>query len=553
MRLIKLKIYKIINNEIIREIKFNEFGLSLICDEENYENNYESGSSIGKTTFIKCIDICLGASSTKSIYKSASIGENTSLKAYILDNKISLQLTLKTNRNKEILLERHLFDKKEFINGIEYNNYQQYAEDLKKIIFPGAPKELTFRSIMPKFIRITNEDLFKYLGAYGQNRTYHDVYYYFLDLYINPNEGSLIEKKGILEKKNKQLEIKYDIKNIEEFFELKKNRESNVESKKQEVIHNDYIAQYSNQDSKNSELIYNLDDLTEKMYNAEYRIQVLEKNIGKERKQLQVLDEKILQQLYSDFKAIFGNPIKSYLDFVKFHNDMCMAREKEYSNEIYDLKQKVEIYKNEINKIRKQFDESFISYKIAVNESSNSLFEQYYNIKTEFTLLDADYREYQKNTDRLRRIEKELEENEENKKVNTNNKEIFNKIFSDKSNKYLGAKYNITFNDAITEMPMSIEDIGGALGTGDNKALISAFDFAFYDYFVKKNMDMPYFVIHDRMENVSIVELGKIFNDVRETGVQYILPILYDRINSLDIKEDEIILRLSKKNKLFKF
>ena len=124
MRLIKLKIYKIINNEIIREIKFNEFGLSLICDEENYENNYESGSSIGKTTFIKCIDICLGASSTKSIYKSASTGENTSLKAYILDNKISLQLTLKTNRNKEILLERHLFDKKEFINGIEYNNYQ---------------------------------------------------------------------------------------------------------------------------------------------------------------------------------------------------------------------------------------------------------------------------------------------------------------------------------------------------------------------------------------------------------------------------------------------
>ena len=104
-----------------------------------------------------------------------------------------------------------------------------------------------------------------------------------------------------------------------------------------------------------------------------------------------------------------------------------------------------------------------------------------------------------------------------------------------------------------TEMPMSIEDIGGVLGTGDNKALISAFDFAFYDYFVKKNMDMPYFVIHDRMENVSIVELEKIFNDVRETGVQYILPILYDRISSLDIKEDEIILRLSKKNKLFKF
>ena len=102
------------------------------------------------------------------------------------------------------------------------------------------------------------------------------------------------------------------------------------------------------------------------------------------------------------------------------------------------------------------------------------------------------------------------------------------------------------------DMPISVHDIGGNLGTGDNKALICALDFALYEYFVEKSLNRPYFVIHDKMENVSLTELGEIFADARKSGIQYILPILHDRIDSLKVKDQEIILRLSKKNKLFK-
>lgn len=100
---------------------------------------------------------------------------------------------------------------------------------------------------------------------------------------------------------------------------------------------------------------------------------------------------------------------------------------------------------------------------------------------------------------------------------------------------------------------MSVNGIGENLGTGDNKALICALDFTFYDYFIEKSLNRPYFVVHDKMENVSLAELEKIFADARKSGVQYILPILHDRIDSLNVNEQEIILRLSKKDKLFKF
>ena len=72
MRLIKLKVYSSLDDSIIRLIKFNPQGLSLIVDETNSKS---SGSNIGKTTAVKVIDLCLGAKSVSSIYKEGDTGE----------------------------------------------------------------------------------------------------------------------------------------------------------------------------------------------------------------------------------------------------------------------------------------------------------------------------------------------------------------------------------------------------------------------------------------------------------------------------------------------
>lgn len=55
------------SEEIIREISFNAKGLSLIVDSTP-EDMVESGNSVGKSTAIKIIDLCLGAKSTRELY-----------------------------------------------------------------------------------------------------------------------------------------------------------------------------------------------------------------------------------------------------------------------------------------------------------------------------------------------------------------------------------------------------------------------------------------------------------------------------------------------------
>ena len=84
MRLIRLKVYSALDDSVIRLIKFNEQGLSLIVDETNSKT---SGSNIGKTTAVKVIDLCLGANAVSSIYKEGDTGENHIIREFIEKNK----------------------------------------------------------------------------------------------------------------------------------------------------------------------------------------------------------------------------------------------------------------------------------------------------------------------------------------------------------------------------------------------------------------------------------------------------------------------------------
>lgn len=85
------------------------------------------------------------------------------------------------------------------------------------------------------------------------------------------------------------------------------------------------------------------------------------------------------------------------------------------------------------------------------------------------------------------------------------------------------------------------------------KTLTAAVDFAFDEFFVEKNLPFPRFIIHDKMELTPVVDLRKVFNYCRKHSLQYIVPIMRDRIGDLNVTKKEIILELSKKDKLFKF
>ena len=96
--------------------------------------------------------------------------------------------------------------------------------------------------------------------------------------------------------------------------------------------------------------------------------------------------------------------------------------------------------------------------------------------------------------------------------------------------------------------------MGGNVGTGKKKAVIVAYDLAYMQYSIKMGINVPQFVIHDKMENTHINQLKTIFQICNEIDGQYIIPILRERIDKID--QDYIdkakILELSTDDKFFK-
>ncbi len=552
MRLVSLRIYKKINNEEIRFVKFNETGLSLICDDENDSNSEKHSSSLGKTTFIKCIDVCLGANSIDQIYSDKSTGINIELESYIKSNQISLQLIVRNNQGKKYMLERCLYTNKQFIDGIEYTKIKEYNEKLKKIFFSNSPQELSFRTLITKFIRIKNEDIFRFLNDFKKNVDYYYVYAYFLNFTVDLNETKLIDEKKEIENKLKVINKKYAVNTISDLETIQRQKNESVIEKKNRIFKNDYISEYKNNDSEHVRLIYELDNLTDELYALEFRVKLLEKNVAKEEKKIFKIDENVLNQLYTDASEIVNDQIKSFKEFVDFHNEMCGFRKKHYLEEITILNQKILNLKRQVDNFRITFNGTFIEYKVSVNDKSNLLYDDYYISKKEFEEINYDLDNYKEATNRLKIINDKLTIINDNKINNEIYKQDFAKLFKEKSKKYIGNSFELKFRNNPNQFPIYSDTINGALGTGDTKALICAFDFSFYEYFLKKGLNLPLFVIHDRMENVPLNVLQKIFTDVRTIGVQYVLPILHDRINTLDVSNKEIILHLSNNDKLFK-
>lgn len=128
-----------------------------------------------------------------------------------------------------------------------------------------------------------------------------------------------------------------------------------------------------------------------------------------------------------------------------------------------------------------------------------------------------------------------------------------NHYFKDLTNSIIGEPFAIILNgdEDENDFPVKIIGMNGKPGTGIKKAMITCFDLAHINLIIEKEYHMPIFTIHDKMENIDLKELAGIISETRKFAGQYIFPILSDRINMMGIKEEEVVLRLSAKNKFF--
>jgi hypothetical protein len=553
MILVNLKIESCIDGEIIRNVNFNKSGLSLIVDETNSE---ASGSNIGKTTFVKIIDLCFGAKSISSIYKEKDTGENTKVKSFLEERKIEATLTIEVD-NSRYLLKRPLFKNgKPKINDQEYSNNENYCSDLVKIVFPNA-NDLTLRQLITKFIRLdnSNEDaLFKYLPGFPRNYLYQAIYDYLFGIISNKsNSVKASDRKIAIQKDIEAIFRKNGVKNMDELqakVSLLSDKIKLLEANVDETV---VAADFEIKEKEYNNLLASISSLEADKTRIEIITHEIVSQIHDEEGSVSNIDHLHLLNLYEETKTAIGELHIKFKDFENFHNSMIKKRIELLNSVLIEYNEKLLLIGRDLNELREIFEKGYKSFSYEVRISFQEKYGELTESKKVYSGLVFDHDYIFRLQEEIGRIDfsttgindvSELRKEAENK---------FNMFFKEETNKVIGESYALVFGiEKEDSFPLSIVGLMGKPGTGVKKALIYCFDSSHVQYIISEGIRNPHFIIHDKMENVSIPEMKGVMKSASIFEGQYILPILSDRISTFQLDPSFEILRLSKTNKFFR-
>lgn len=541
---------------VIRDIKFNLKGLNLIVDEGKTR-----GNGVGKTTFLRLIDIAFGAKDRKALYVDPETSSvNDALKNYIEQAKVFIEVTIIDEiTNVETVLIVELFQKGiRKINGTKYN-YDGYKSKLNEIIFQNTEEVPTFRNLIGKFIRVNmNGDNNRFLyfnDEHCTNAGYQNIYNYLFRFKNTEIENIILtlrESIRSLENQFKMVKqsLKYDgLNEIDAKIDVVMSKVKYLESKQATYI-NEKIVLNEEKIMQNRKEYSLLNRECEKIL---FDIKILEENIQKESSESHKVDMNSLKEFYDDVNFNLSNLNKKFEELVAFNKELNKNQINTYNKLLQSKKEKL----SEINTKKEEFYNNNREYMFLIENGS---LEEYLNLQDNLnsyqTSLGECYSARDIYTEYINKIEKAqvyLDEQLEKNKVNNvkENLKEFNTIFTSYSKQTVNAEYFLHYNE--TGFPLSISNVDGSFSTGTRKSAIIAFDLAYIQYSRKLKIHCPKFVVHDVLENIHQNDFYQTIELIKKQNFQYIAAILRQSItmhNNIN-EETDILLTLSEDEKLF--
>lgn len=558
----------IINNgdSILQEIIFKK-GLNLIIDDSTTTTLQESGNNVGKTTVLRLIDFCLG-SNGKNVYQDPEFQNksNTKIESFLKDNNIIISLTLKEDldvkSSKEILIRRNFLKRSKKIQEIdeEYYNDKDFNRKLKELIFHSKSVKPTFREIISKNIRYENnrlENAIKVLHFSATFETYEALYLFWLGIDNDTSckkqklQSSLSNENSVLNKLKREglsvSEIKQALTIINRdiiFLEMKKD-DFNIN----ESFEKDLDALNRTKSKLNS-----LSTHVNKLNMRKVLIKESKKELKKEYAQI---DTEQLKSIYKSAESFLPNLHKKFTDMVAFHNEMLEEKIRFITAELPEIKKRLEKLNNDI--ARSIVLERSLSEKLKKSGAIEELEKIISELTAKFELKgrnEEKLRQWNSSMETIESIKKELEDiNYKLDLLDTTLEDkikSFNDFFTKISESLYGEQFILSKDKNDRAYVLKISTIGGNLGTGKKKGQIAAFDIAYIQFCVENNIRCLHFILHDQIESIHDNQLTLIRNVVMDNNIQFVVPILSDKLpKEIDPKLYEII-TLSQDNKLFK-
>lgn len=557
MYLNKLRIFE--NNpekKQIREIPFKK-GMNFIVDSS--EDHQEHGNNVGKTTLLKVIDLCFAAQHRSILwYDNDTKSTNKILKDYLSQHKVYTELEIQIS-DAVHTLKVDLFDNgKRYINDKNYN-YKDYRLYLNKLVFQNSEKKPTVRELIGKFIRIgqsaESANILKYLHQTTSNAEYTNIYNYLFDLASSEVSSQILELTKQINKNTNSLQDLIRLHNfaniddLDERINIVSTSAYTVQKKLDVLLENKFTEESFQKRDKIESLLLDLDDAID---NSTFEINKIEKIIQdlKSKQSNIEIDYNLLQELFDETKKEFGKVTKTFDELVQFNRKMSDNKLEYYEEKLAKSLEK----RSQILTIRNQtvHDNKEI-FEIIDNEKFNNFDGIYSDLIYQNQLLGELKKVKLIYTDLLSSIEldqKYLLELQESQNA-TDHLSKFNKFFTPLSYSALNQRLYLAKND--TGFPLKLSNVEDGLGTGNKKTITLLLDIAYVSFINELKLDFPKFFIHDVLETIDQSSFKVIVDTINSNGSQFITAVLKEKIASYDfVKEDDMRLKLSINNKLFK-
>ena len=348
------------SEEIIRDITFNLKGLNLIVDNTP-EDLIESGNSVGKSTTIKIIDLCLGAKSIRELYyDSDTRSENKDVKDFLSEYKVQAELILVDKKEKIYSIKRDLYPRGNKYIFDESYNQNDFWNELKKLLFNLSEPNPTFRQLIPKFVRLENtaeDKMIKYLPIMTTSDDYDAIYSFLFQIYTEKLISKKNELAGRIAECQKTIQALEKSKSITSLSLLKQSLEiidsdlADLYKKRQQLS---YMDSYRDELDTKRKLTVRINDLQEKMQLVDFEIENINKSIENLSKEKRDIDFGTLKAIYTEAQSYVPDLQKSFEEMVNFHNSMIQNRIDFIKVQLYTKQELLEQYSKQLSEILKE-------------------------------------------------------------------------------------------------------------------------------------------------------------------------------------------------------
>ncbi|WP_424320429.1 DUF2326 domain-containing protein [Lacticaseibacillus chiayiensis] len=563
------------NGTTIQDVNFHR-GLNLIVDSTpspDTEGKPTSGNGVGKTTVLRLIDFCFGGDA-KQIYTNREQKQPiVEVQDYLTNQRVLIRLTLSGNPDKidshtKYVIERNFLKdlKKKIlrINGRSFSSVQKFIDQLGGDLFNLASgAKPSFRQLVPRNIRIDPpavDNTLRYLGNYLQGPEYETLFLFLLGIPLTdraPIVSKLRTEKDFL----KRLEA-------QPREELALALDKNTDDIRAAQLRRSQL----NIDPKYSEKLKHLDDLkyTQSLLASQLTAGRLRASLIKDaqkqvRSKKSLINVEELRALYGEASNLLENLETSFEQLVAYNNAMVEARSEFIGRELPNISQKnaelernIIASQNDIDHLKADLSKLNTTQELEkVSEELGQLFEVKGRLSSKIEQIDDERKKVSSLNDELKRIDKMAFSKDMKERIQEQLRQL-NRHFYHFSQSMYGEDSGVTFREKKDRKSgKSYYEFyvfsPNNSSSGKKQGEIAAFDMGYTLFAREQHIPCLDFLLYDQKELMHGNQLVQILHDSQEDNIQVIVSILADKIPEELNADQWIVLRLSQKEKLFKF